>query len=226
LTSRGRSTLKQIAPVWVAIRDCTEELITDSGQDLLRALTAMEVSLHAKPMGERLRVRLKSDRAVEILQYRPALRNSFESLNLEWLGRVVPLEENDRRMLHDPESAIIQEGGQVLFARVSRTIAGTVAVIRQKPGVYEIAKMAVTEKHRGKGIGRQLSLAAIAWAQNAGATEIRIATSPKLKPALALYQSLGFQETTPDAAWRSEYRRKTIFLILNRSKKSLQTMER
>ncbi|MEW5875469.1 MAG: GNAT family N-acetyltransferase [Candidatus Zixiibacteriota bacterium] len=214
LTAKGKSTLAQIAPVWEAVRECTGELIRESGQDFLQGLAAMEESLRRRPMAERLQTRLDSGSEVEIVPFTRTLERHFESLNREWLGPILPLEDNDRRILRNPSAGIIQRGGQILFARIGESVVGTVAIILQRPGIFEIAKMAVTTRRRGKGIGRRLAQAAIDWARQSGAADIRIATSPKLKAALALYQSMGFTRTTPDPAWRAEYQRRTIFMTL------------
>lgn len=215
LTARGRATMRRVEPVWQAVRRCTEDLLTESGYDGLTALAAVEDALARMDMYSRLRTCLRpaSDK-IDIIRYRPAYKHDFRTLNLEWLGHDVPIEHHDRRVLAHPDTHIILKGGQIFFARVKGEIVGTAAVVPHDSTAFEITKMAVTESWRGAGIGRRLAMSAIEWACSTGAVEIRIATSPKLTTALALYRSLGFVETHPNAAWRAEYRRRTIFFKL------------
>ena len=60
-------------------------------------------------------------------------------------------------------------------------------------GGFELAKMAVVEGARGLGIGRQLAEAAVSRARSAGAHRIFLESASVLEPAIALYESLGFQ---------------------------------
>lgn len=221
LTARGKATVKRIAPVWDAVRRCTQDIIDASGYDVLGAVGAVERELERQELLSRIRHALRASVTVEIVPYTRTLASHFERLNREWLGHELPMEPHDRVMITKPETEIIAKGGQVLFARVDGTVAGTAAILAHKSGKYEIAKMAVTKEKRGGGIGRQLAQAAIAWAKNQGATSILIATSPKLDRALALYRSMGFVEVTPDAEWKGQYRRKTIFMILSDTNESV-----
>lgn len=215
LTPRGRATVKRLAPVWAAVRACTQEVLDASGHDVLAALESVERELDREAMSSRLRrVLSPAEDSLVIEEFTPSLATHFARLNREWLGRLLPLEPRDRTLLACPEQEIIAKGGQILFARYGHQIVGTAAIIVQSSGVYEIAKMAVTAKRRGQGIGRRLCLAAIDWARARHAGEIRIATSPKLRAALALYRSLGFVEVAPDPVWKATYRRRTIFLKL------------
>ncbi len=218
LTPAGRAIVKRVEPTWDAVRACTEEVVNEVAPEFLGRLTAIEDALDVKSMHARIRARLgHQSPPVQIVPFRKSLAPKFGTLNREWLGPLLPIEPHDQRMLDHPETEIIGPGGQILFARLKRSIVGTVAIPMHRPGVYEIAKMAVTERERGHGIGRQLTEAAISWAQSQGATELRIATSPKLKTALALYRSLGFLDVTPDAEWRRQYQRTTVFMKLETS---------
>jgi DNA-binding MarR family transcriptional regulator len=58
LTSKGRKTIKALEPIWAAVTECTEVLITETGFDMLGAIGAMERGLEKKDMTERLRERL------------------------------------------------------------------------------------------------------------------------------------------------------------------------
>jgi len=44
----------------------------------------------------------------------------------------------------------LQPGGHILMARYNREIVGTCALIKTDDDTYELAKMAVTERARGK----------------------------------------------------------------------------
>lgn len=57
---------------------------------------------------------------------------------------------------------------------------------------FELAKMAVSPKAHGKGIGWLLGQEAIRRAKEAGATGIYLESNTILKPAISLYQKLGF----------------------------------
>jgi DNA-binding MarR family transcriptional regulator/GNAT superfamily N-acetyltransferase len=217
LTSRGKQTVKRISPVWDAVRRSTQDIIDGSGHDVLAVLGAVEHELDRQELLPRIRHALRGDLSVEIIPFSRSLAPHFERLNREWLGHDVPIEPRDVEVITNPKRVIIDRGGHILFARINREIVGTASILAHGPGEYEIAKMAVTLRHRGVGIGRHLALAAIAWAKAQKAESILIATSPKLARALVLYRSLGFVEISPDTAWRRQYKRRTIFMRLNDS---------
>ena len=60
-------------------------------------------------------------------------------------------------------------------------------------GVYELARMAVSPQHQGKGFGRELMGAALAKLKAIGATKVRLLSNTKLEAAIALYRKHGFK---------------------------------
>ena len=66
-----------------------------------------------------------------------------------------------------------------------------------EPGIAEIQRLFVRQEARGKGLARQISLALMEHARDAGFHTIRLDTSRHLSVAIALYQSLGFKERPP-----------------------------
>jgi len=152
---------------------------------------------------------------VEIIEYAPAYKEHFKSLNLEWIERYFTVEDADRKALDDPEQYILQKGGYVFFARDGEEIVGTCALIKHDSETYELAKMGVTEKARGKQIGKRLGLAVIEKARSVGAKSIILETNDKLQPALALYRNLSFVMQNP--AKKSQYQRANVFMKLDLS---------
>ncbi len=68
-----------------------------------------------------------------------------------------------------------------------------VQLLTGRPGAAELKRMWVQPDARGCGAGRALGLAAIAWAQARGATELLLDTVPAAMPeANRLYAALGF----------------------------------
>ncbi|HTN37770.1 MAG TPA: GNAT family N-acetyltransferase, partial [Arachidicoccus sp.] len=59
---------------------------------------------------------------------------------------------------------------------------------------YELAKMAVSPSAQGKNIGWLLGQAAINTAKGLGASNIYLESNTLLKPAINLYQKLGFKK--------------------------------
>ena len=90
---------------------------------------------------------------------------AFRELNEAWIARYFRLEEQDH--IRDPEQSILRHGGQILMAVAGEERIGCCALIFERPGVFEVAKMAVSESYRGHGIGRKLLEYTIAQAKAA-----------------------------------------------------------
>jgi len=79
---------------------------------------------------------------------------------------------------------------------------------------FEVAKMAVGTGHQGKGIGRRLLHTAIEEARRMRARRLYLETNHILKPAIRLYESLGFQYLDPTLVTPSPYDRADVYMEL------------
>jgi GNAT superfamily N-acetyltransferase len=149
---------------------------------------------------------------ISIVPFRAELAGAFRRLNLDWIEQLFAVEDADRKVLDDPERAIIAPGGMILFALDGGQAIGTVAMIRVAPGRFELAKMAVAATHRRRGIGELLGAAGIGWARTAGARTVFLQTNSRLDGAIRLYERLGFRHATdPDPP---EYARADVYMEL------------
>jgi len=130
---------------------------------------------------------------IEIISYRPELREAFERLNRQWLEGNSLLEQADLDCLLDPEKYVLSTGGQVFFAMDHDEVVGTCAAIRFPPSTVELAKLAVSPDAQGRGIGRLLCNHVLEFSRGVGATEVELTSNTALIPAITLYESLGFR---------------------------------
>ncbi|MGH7498500.1 MAG: GNAT family N-acetyltransferase [Gemmatimonadales bacterium] len=128
----------------------------------------------------------------EVVTYREEYREHFERLNRAWIEQYFVVEEADREVFRDPAEAIIRPGGQIFFVVEGDEVLGTCAMIAHGPGVYEIAKMAVSPAARGKGYGDRLMDATVEFARRAGASKVVIVSNTVLTTAIRLYEKHGF----------------------------------
>lgn len=131
---------------------------------------------------------------ITIVPFRHDLVPDFDRLNRAWLVAGGYLEPLDQACMADPHGKIIAPGGEICFAVEGATALGTAAAIPQPGGAMELAKLAVAPEAQGRGLGRRLTLAVPAFAEQRSATRVILTSSTRLRPALALYRSLGFQE--------------------------------
>jgi len=124
--------------------------------------------------------------------YKEQYASSFKLLNLQWIEAFFEVEQEDLKILMDPKGYVIDKGGEIFFAISDGIVIGTSAMVYIEPGIYELAKMAVTKKFQGKGVGRMLMKKSLEFARNSHAKEVFLVTNDKLLPALELYKSSGF----------------------------------
>ena len=129
---------------------------------------------------------------LKIVPFRKEYQAEFEYLNRQWIEEYFVMEEEDRKTLQNPDSYIIEKGGEIFFAVLDGDVVGTSAMIQTSKGIYELAKMSVAKKLQGLGIGKKLLKRCIDFSKEREATEIFLITNDSLKPALNLYQSCGF----------------------------------
>src|SRR5580704_8722960 len=109
---------------------------------------------------------------IQIRPYHPADAAAFRELNEQWIAKYFTVEDPDRRVLNDPENYVLLPGGHIFMAYAGQNPIACCALIPVGPGVFEVAKMAVDEEHRGRGIGRRILEHAIAHARKTGATSL------------------------------------------------------
>ena len=211
LTSQGLTVVEQLTPVWADLKNTLHDYVLRTGTDILPPLLALEEELER---GDLVRDVLATGmrrraRDVEIIDYHSIYRAHFRRLNVEWLEKYFQVEPHDEGMLEDPERFIIKPGGAVVFARYGESIIGTCALIYQGDGVYELAKMAVTEAWQGAGLGRRLGEACIAKYVEKKGDRLFLESNTRLHVAIRLYRSLGFEEKT---APESPYARANIYM--------------
>jgi len=140
--------------------------------------------------------------------------NSFRDLNEAWISKFFRLEEQDSLQLAQSEN-ILRAGGQIIMAVAGEDRIGCCALVFIKSGVFEVAKMAVSESYQGRGVGRKLLEYTIAQAKALGADTLELVTNSKLANAIHLYESFGFRHLPPDRVEPSPYARANVFMELH-----------
>lgn len=216
LSGKAKELIPKLQPVWDDIRFATRDLFEKTGTDMLSMLDKLEDELSEKNMYSRIEERIKERyrNNVHIIEYDSKYRIYFKKINYEWLKKYFKVEPEDERILDDPEKEILEKGGEIYFAEINKQIVGTGALVKYDEGTDELVKMAVTEKSRGKQVGRILAEHLIKRARIRNSEKIIIETSPKLTAAVNLYRNLGFIHLPYPGGEASKYRRLTIKMEL------------
>lgn len=131
---------------------------------------------------------------IVIIEFEEKYHEDLKRLSYEWLERYLLLEPEDIRILNNPKEVILDKGGYIFFAKYGEEVVGTVSLIRVDENVFEIAKLAVTEKYQGLKIGRMLIEKCLYVGKQKDAKRIILYTNHKLTAALELYKKFNFIE--------------------------------
>ena len=96
------------------------------------------------------------DNAVEIIEYDEKYHSDFKRMNLDYLDKYNLTESHDMIILDNPEEIVIKSGGFIWLAKAGDEIVGTVGIMPEGHGIFELIKMCVAESWRGKGISKLL----------------------------------------------------------------------
>ncbi len=152
--------------------------------------------------------------SVEIRPFEPGDESAFRELNEAWIGGNFVVEEKDREVLDDPFTHILQPGGALFMTIQDGVAIGTCALLAMEDGAFEVAKMTVSEKCRGQGIGRKLLAHVIEHARKSGSKRLYLETNTKLGSAIHVYESLGFRHLPPEQVHPSPYARANVYMEL------------
>ncbi|OGD10831.1 MAG: hypothetical protein A2Y86_03580 [Candidatus Aminicenantes bacterium RBG_13_62_12] len=209
ITPKGKHLAESLKPVWGGFTQAVTEVFQEAGVDMLNILQRVENALDKEDIGPRIlkKVKARHYEAVEIVDFRPEYKESFRTLNEEWLKKYFRVEPADRKMLLQPEKEILEKGGFIFFAKIRGEVVGTAALLKLDDKIFELAKMAVTAAAQGNQAGRKLLDAAVARARQKAAKTIFLKTDRCLKAALNLYHQAGFRLGRPPYAGGESYER-------------------
>ena len=125
------------------------------------------------------------------------------------------MEEEDHRVLNDPEQHIVSKGGAIVVALNGDRVIGCCALIPVGPRTFELAKMAVADEYRGRGVGKRLLAFTLEQARIIEAASVILASSTKLAPAVHLYEAFGFKHVAPNTLPPSPYTRASVYMRLD-----------
>ena len=131
---------------------------------------------------------------LSLVEFSPELAAPFRNINAEWISGMYRMEDTDRDVLDHPIERIIAPGGTILFVEATGlAIVGTCALQRTGERKYELTKMGVLERARGRKAGEFLLRAVIERAYATGAELLYLLTNRKSAAAIHLYEKSGFR---------------------------------
>lgn len=130
---------------------------------------------------------------VEVILYEDRYAEDFKRLNLEWLDKYNLTEEYDLVVLDDPRGKVLDSGGVIYLAKAGDEIVGSAGLMKEHEGVYELVKMAVTEKWQGKGISKLLLDKCLGFAREHRFKMVTLYGNSQLQRAIKMYEKYGFR---------------------------------
>ena len=124
---------------------------------------------------------------VDIIEFSEELSEPIKTLNYEWLEKYFRIEEGDVASLSDPQKHIIDKGGHIYYAKLNCEIVGTALLLKKSETVYELGKLAVSDKAQGHGIGTILIEHCLNIAKQKQITILILYSNTTLQSAIHLF---------------------------------------
>ncbi len=200
LSAKGSKMKTGLSQQYKDVEAAVESLLSQSQHNLWQAIEEWEYLLSQRSLLQRVTDQRKQRERekVTIVDYQPKYQKAFRQLNEEWITQYFKMEEADYKALDNPKKYILDRGGCIVVALYEGKPVGVCALIKMDDPDYdfELAKMAVSPLAQGKSIGGLLGQAVIEKAKKLGASRIYLESNTRLKPAISLYEKLGFKKVS------------------------------
>ena len=192
LTPAGEKMMVRVKlTVWPQLKQAVKAITDGLQGGFLEQIAAIERALAEKPLELRA---AEVGSGLRVVEYRPELARAFHDINAEWIGAMFRMEAADREVLEDPQGRILDGGGAILFVEAAGLgLIGTCALRKTGPKSAELTKMGVLAAARGLKAGEFLLAATIQRAKDMGIDDLYLLTNSACKPAIHLYEKLGFE---------------------------------
>lgn len=196
LSPAGQQLREKMQPQLDDVTSAIEKAMKETHHDLWKAIGEWEFLLEQKSLLQRVGIekKIRESARIQIVDFIPAYQAAFRQLNEEWITTWFRMEEGDYKALDHPREYILDKGGHIFMALYKGEPVGTCSLIRMDDGSFELAKMGVSPKTQGLGIGYLLGRACIEKARSLGARRVYLESNTRLKPAINLYHKLGFRK--------------------------------
>ena len=215
LTNKGLKISDKIENQYKDVDKAIELALSQTQHNIWKAMEEFEYLLKQKSLYKRVvdEKKKRESKNVKIVSYEKKYQSAFKQLNEEWINTYFKIEEADRKALDNPKEYIIDKGGHILVALYNHEPVGVCALLKNDTiqSDFELAKMAVSPKSQGLGIGYKIASAIIEKAKLDGAKEIYLESNTILEPAIKLYEKLGFEKVS---GYATPYERCNIQMIL------------
>ena len=133
------------------------------------------------------------ENTIEIIDYDEKYHADFKRMNLEYLDKYNLTETHDILVLDNPGEIILGKGGFLWLAKAGEEIVGTVGIMPEGHGIFELIKMCVAESWRGRGISKLLMETCLQKVKELGGHKLILFSNHQLQTALKLYTKYGFK---------------------------------
>lgn len=195
LTSEGELLLLRMKlELWPAIDHAAASLTADAHGDFLSMISHIEDALKVQSLDART---LEAQPGLRVVPYDDSLAVDFAEITRAWVEEMFTLEAADKAIIEDPNGMIIDRGGEIWFVEADGLgIVGTCALMPSAGKAFELTKMGVLAKARGKKAGAFLLEAALERARcmHAKGTleSLFLLTNARCEAAIHLYEKYGF----------------------------------
>lgn len=192
LTDEGVRLVTHLkSTAWLQIERAARHITQGLTGSIVEQLEEMERRHAEMPLTERI----QPPNGLTIVPYRPELAPDFYRINAEWIESMFVMEKSDIEVLKDPQTFIIDKGGDILFvANADGEIIGAGAL---QPvgddGAFEFTKMGVMSSRRGDKAGELLLVSLINRAREMGVKKLHLLSNKNNAAAIHLYEKFGFR---------------------------------
>ncbi len=131
---------------------------------------------------------------MKIIQFEERYRQDFIAMNTSWIiDYFQNLEPQDMNTFEKIDEDL-KRGGMIFFVVKDDTALATCMAKPLEGSTWEICKLASNKNRAHSGAGSAVFREAMQWAIDHGAKRLFIISNRVLKPALHIYEKMGFQE--------------------------------